>query len=219
VEKGPDPLIRDLDSADLPAAAAVVGRGMRDNPLHVRAFGDDPARREARLTALFTALLRRQHLAQGVILGASVDDRLVGVCGMIQPGRCRPTLAQTLRVLPTLVTGRGFGLTLRVVNWTSAWPRRDAGDPHWHLGPVAVERHLQGQGIGSLLLEECCRRLDAAGADAYLETDKAENLAFYERFGFQTVGDDIVQGVTSWFMVRTIRTLVSAAPARFAGPA
>ncbi|HUL75616.1 MAG TPA: GNAT family N-acetyltransferase, partial [Vicinamibacterales bacterium] len=181
-----------LRAPDLPAAAGVLGRGMRDNPLHVRVFGADPARREARLTALFTALLRRQHLADGVILGAFHDRRLVGVCGMIQPGRCRPTLRQKLQLLPALVSGRGLGLTIRVVNWTSQWARRDPDERHWHLGPVAVERDLQGRGVGSALLTEVCARMDALGSDAYLETDKPENVVFYERFGFQTVGDEVV---------------------------
>ncbi|MFI5177685.1 MAG: GNAT family N-acetyltransferase [Vicinamibacterales bacterium] len=197
------PETRVLTTSDLAAAAGVLGRGMRDNPLHVRVFGADPARREARLTALFAALLRRQHLAHGMILGASLDGRLVGVCGMIQPGRCQPTLLQKLSLLPTLAGGRGLGLTIRVVNWTSQWAQRDPRDPHWHLGPVAVERDLQGRGVGSALLADFCGRMDAMSSDAYLETDKPENVTFYERFGFQTVGDELVQGVRNWYMVRT----------------
>jgi len=193
-----------LAASDLARAAGVLGRGMRDNPLHVRVFGADPARREARLTALFTALLRRQHLAHGVIVGAFLDARLVGVCGMIQPGRCQPSLLQKLQLLPALVGGRGLGLTIRVVNWTADWARHDPDDVHWHLGPVAVERDLQGRGVGSALLRDFCARMDAGGSDAYLETDKPENVTFYERFGFQTVGDEMVQGVPNWFMVRKI---------------
>jgi ribosomal protein S18 acetylase RimI-like enzyme len=33
-------------------------------------------------------------------------------------------------------------------------------EPHVHLGPLAVDAHLQGQGIGSLIMREHCRRLD-----------------------------------------------------------
>lgn len=54
-------------------------------------------------------------------------------------------------------------------------------EAHVHLGPLAVDAHLQGQGIGSLIVQEHCRRLDSAREVGYLETDKRENVGFYER--------------------------------------
>jgi predicted N-acetyltransferase YhbS len=74
--------------------------------------------------------------------------------------------------------------------------------PHSHLGPLAVDTHLQGQGIGSRIMEEYCRRLDATGVLGYLETDKPENVPFYERFGYATVEHADVLGVPNWFMRR-----------------
>src|SRR5262249_12101019 len=50
--------IHELALTELPGAAAVLGRGMRDNPLHVRVFGEDPARREASLERFFLPVLR-----------------------------------------------------------------------------------------------------------------------------------------------------------------
>jgi ribosomal protein S18 acetylase RimI-like enzyme len=44
--------------------------------------------------------------------------------------------------------------------------------------------------------------MDAAGEDAYLETDKPENVRFYERFGFEVVGEQEVIGVPNWYMAR-----------------
>jgi hypothetical protein len=51
-------------------------------------------------------------------------------------------------------------------------------------------------------MEEHCRRLDSAGDLGYLETDKPENVRFYERFGYELVGEDDVIGVRNWFMHR-----------------
>jgi ribosomal protein S18 acetylase RimI-like enzyme len=87
-------------------------------------------------------------------------------------------------------------------SWISKWSARDPDEPHVHLGPLAVDAHLQGQGIGSLIMEEHARRLDAAGQTGYLETDKQENVGFYERFGFVVVGEEPVLGVPNWFMRR-----------------
>jgi predicted N-acetyltransferase YhbS len=89
-----------------------------------------------------------------------------------------------------------------VVSWTSAWARRDLDEPHVHLGPVAVDVRLQGQGIGSLLMREHCWRLDGDRAVGYLETDKPNNVRFYERFGFEVVREEPVLGLPNWFMRR-----------------
>ena len=51
-------------------------------------------------------------------------------------------------------------------------------------------------------MAEYTRRLDAGGEDAYLETDKPENVALYGRFGFEVVEEAEVLGVPNWFMWR-----------------
>ena len=86
---------RELGASELEPAAALLGRGMRGNPLHVRVFGPDPAHREGALTRFFLPVLR-QYLPKGRILGGFRAGALVGVCGMVQPGRCRPTARERL---------------------------------------------------------------------------------------------------------------------------
>jgi predicted N-acetyltransferase YhbS len=92
----------------------------------------------------------------------------------------------------------------RIATWLGDWGGRDpAGRRHWHLGPLAADAPLQGQGIGSVMMEAFCRRVDEAGEDAYLETDKDVNVPFYHRFGFELVAADHVLGVQNWFMRRS----------------
>jgi GNAT superfamily N-acetyltransferase len=196
--------IRELRRDELTAAAELLARGMRDNPLHQRAFGTDADRRERALARFFTPVLRQVE-ANGAVLGAHRGATLVGVLGMALPGRCQPTLSEALRIVPALIAGNGPGVPLRVVRWTRAWARRDPRDPHWHLGPVGVDAPLQGQGIGGALLADFCARVDCEHALAYLETDKPENVRFYERFGFATVSAGPVLGVSNWFMRRLPR--------------
>ena len=73
---------------------------------------------------------------------------------------------------------------------------------HWHLGPLVVDTHLQGMGVGGRLMQVFCAQIDAAREDAYLETDKPENVTFYERFGFEVIGEQKVFGVINYFMLR-----------------
>ena len=48
-----------------------------------------------------------------------------------------------------------------------------------------------------------CAQMDAARDDAYLETDKPINVRFYERFGFDVIGEENVLGVQNYFMRRS----------------
>ena len=186
----------------------VVGRGMRDNPLHIRAFGDADDRRERALARFFLPVLGR-CLVNGTILGAFTGGRLDGVCAMLPPGRCRITVAEKLRLLPSMLRAAPRALPA-ILRWTAAWGRRDPAQAHWHLGPVAVDRDLQGTGIGTALLAEFCCRVDALGAAAYLETDKAKNVLFYERHEFETRAQTSVIGVPNWFMIRSRRAQQAA---------
>ena len=129
------------------------------------------------------------------------DGVIVGVCGMMPPGDCLPHFGQRLRLLTTLLSigPRAVGRTMR---WLGVWEKHDPEERHWHLGPLAVDAHLQGMGVGSRMMQVFCAQMDAAREDAYLETDKPENVRFYERFGYRVVGEQEVLGVTNYFMLR-----------------
>jgi len=195
------PTIRDLGTDDLSAAVDVVARGMRDNPLNIAAFGDDAGVRLERLQGMFTIALP-MILRKGVLLGAFDDQTLLGVAALVPPGRCQASTREKVAMLPRMVWAIGLGGLGRVVRWQAAWSQRDLRAPHWHLGPVAVDTHLQGQGVGSALMKTYCARIDRVGAAGYLETDKPQNVDFYKRFGFETVGEAPVLGTANWFMRR-----------------
>ncbi|WP_280381915.1 GNAT family N-acetyltransferase [Nocardia wallacei] len=193
--------MRDLGSAELGEAAGVLGRGMRENPIVVRVFGAEPASRERSLTRFFRFGLRGL-VRQGTVAAAFRDGRLVGVCGMGRPRERGPGPVENLAALSAIALSHPPGTALRIVRWTGAWARRDPDEPHWHLGPVAVDAGLQGQGIGSVMLEQFCARMESERAVGYLETDKPENVSFYTRFGFTVVGEADILGVPNWFMRR-----------------
>jgi ribosomal protein S18 acetylase RimI-like enzyme len=139
---------------------------------------------------------------RGLIVGAFDNACLVGVCVAARPRNCQPKTIEKLRVLPTIVFGNPIGTPLRVLKWVGEWARRDPKEPHWHLGPIAVDWGLRGRGIGSLMLARFCADMDDKGALSYLETDKSKNVGFYQRFGFSVVAKAEVLGTTNWFMSR-----------------
>jgi ribosomal protein S18 acetylase RimI-like enzyme len=191
--------VRDLHRADIPAAVDVIARGMRDNPLHVAAYGPDPHRRQSCHAHVIRAILDVATTLD--LLGVVRQGVLVGVLGAAPAGRCRPGPWQRLRLLPRIAR-LGPATGARILRWSGEWARHDPGEPHVHLGPVAVDAPLQGQGLGTLAMREHCRRLDESAQVGYLETDEWENVAFYRRFGYEVVGEAVVIGTENWFMRR-----------------
>lgn len=79
-------------------------------------------------------------------------------------------------------------------------------EPHWYLGLLGVDPSFQGRGLGRYLLEPVLARCDAEGLGVYLETQKPENLAFYERFGCRVRDEVSIAGAPPvWTMWREPR--------------
>jgi ribosomal protein S18 acetylase RimI-like enzyme len=62
-------------------------------------------------------------------------------------------------------------------------------EPHWYLAVLGVDAHHQGKGLGSLLMKHALVRVDKEHAIAYLESSNPRNIPFYERHGFDVVGE------------------------------
>ena len=193
--------VGELGRHELKFAAGVLGRAFRDNPIVIAVQGDNPLRRMRsgeRVFGSFVALMEQPPLA------ACRGDWIVGICGMAPPGTCQAPLLKQLRFLPAVLRD-GPMAALRTLRVMSEWKQRDPVDRHWHLGPVGVEPGLQGMAVGSQMMERFCARMDVEGEMAYLETDKPENVRFYEKVGFVTVEQAEVLGVPNWFMLRDPR--------------
>lgn len=195
------PTLCELQAAQWGDAARLLALAMRDNPTHRAVFGASASRRQQRLQRFFEAVLP-WVATRGTLIGAWDGDALVGVMGMLRPGSCQPSWHQMLRMgLPLVVSGVAPCLP-RVGRWQQAWRQRDPSEPHWHLGPLGVHPVHQGQGLGSRLFGECCRRVDDQAAVAWLETDLPRNVALYRRFGFEVQAEATLMGAANWFMKR-----------------
>jgi ribosomal protein S18 acetylase RimI-like enzyme len=192
---------RELEKAELKQAARVIGRGMNNNPLHIRIFGDDPTKRRRRITRFYSRILPMIR-RKGRVMGAFDGSEMIGVVGISEPGRCQPHLLDMIRILPLLMLENPPRLLLRIRSWVKQWSNHDLDEKHWHLGPAAVLPKLQRQGIGSGFLESLSKWLDDQDAPAYLETEREGNVRLYERFGFKVINQADVMGVPCWFMKR-----------------
>jgi len=99
-----------------------------------------------------------------------------------------------------LLTGRNRRTGLKLLTEVE---NRHPPEPHWYLALLGVDPILQGHGIGRSLLEPVLTKCDVNIEHAYLETQKPENLPFYERFGFRVRDEVSVPGSPPvWLMWR-----------------
>ena len=62
-------------------------------------------------------------------------------------------------------------------------------EPHWYLPQIGVDPTAQGKGYGAALMHHALARCDQEQALAYLEASKPENIPFYQRQGFEVIGE------------------------------
>jgi ribosomal protein S18 acetylase RimI-like enzyme len=194
-------LVRDIRPHEFPAAVALLARGFRDNPLPMATYGADPDRRQRALSIVFGSMFRVMRSQTPLV--ALKGDTIVGVTGIAPPGTCQPTFGQTALYLPRLLP-IGPRSMMRLSQNMKSWATVDPAERHSHLGPLAVDAQMRGQGIGTQILGEYCRRLDESKIVGYLETETDDNVRLYSRFGFAVVAEKLVLGVPNWFMVRPL---------------
>jgi GNAT superfamily N-acetyltransferase len=166
------------------------------NPLHVAAFG--PQRIDQ--SRLFFRIGLR-HMFVGQALVAMVDGKVRGYAHFNASPRCLPAPEEVPLAAATLLKPLA-GAIPQVVRWFARWCHLDPEQPHVHLGPIAVSPGAQGQGVGTALMNRYMDHLKKERAAGYLETDKAENVAFYKKFGFAVQREEELIGATIWYMWR-----------------
>ncbi len=73
--------IGSIDPSRMGEVLGVLSRGMRDNPIHIAAFGENPEGRERRLHRFFGAALAVTGLQKHMLVARSEDGTIVGVTG------------------------------------------------------------------------------------------------------------------------------------------
>jgi GNAT superfamily N-acetyltransferase len=173
----------------------VLADAFASNPLHLLAFG--PARGD-RNRIFFRIGLRRMFLGQSLMALHRGE-----VCGYAHFNRWPDCLPAPEEVPAAAASLGSLGDSLpHVIRWFSRWSRLDPDEPHMHLGPIAVSPSLQGRGVGRALMERYLESLEQERIAGYLETDRPENVAFYEKFGFAVRHSEKLVGVQTWYMWR-----------------
>jgi GNAT superfamily N-acetyltransferase len=183
--------IRPARKADAPAMTRTLADAFVDDPALRWIFREpDPAAYKERLRDFFGPMVRGA-IANGLAL-CSPDSEAVTLWRL--PGAIHPGFFETLRALPYLrrALGEGGG---RAKLLGDALKDKAPAYPYWYLQFAGVAPGAQGKGLGGAAIRAGLKRAKAAGCPAYLETDKADNVAIYQSLGFRVIDEwDIPEG-------------------------
>lgn len=189
-------------------AAEVLGRAFHDDPMSRYLVPDDAKR--ARLLPIFFSIQVQYCLRYGEVY---TNPGLDGVACWLSPSNTVPTFGRLARVgvrspgvrrVPCEFGLSGLRRYLDAERYSGDIHRRAAPELHWYLWIIGVEPACQGKGIGGLLMQPVLARASAQGLPCYLETNNADNVPFYQKYGFRVVSDGEIpgRGLRVWAMLR-----------------
>ncbi|MCI0654928.1 MAG: GNAT family N-acetyltransferase [Methylococcaceae bacterium] len=107
-----------------------------------------------------------------------------GVALWLPPGAA-PDEASLVTVIQDTVAAERRDAMLSMFEQMDAFHPRE---PHWHLPLIGVDPAHQGKGIGAALLRHVLKWCDGQKVLAYLEATSRQNVALYQRHGFEVLG-------------------------------
>lgn len=174
-----------ISPSDAKLAGAVLASAFYTNPTMVWGLPEDD-KRLSQLTWLMTAITRLGCHCQA---SYAIGDPVTAVAVWLPPSRTVPSLGDLLRagfaLGPFAMGFREFGLLIRSMALLDRMHKQAEPLPHYYLNALGVEPSRQRQGLGSQVIRPILAQADAEGLRCYLETDKAEDVAFYEKHGFE----------------------------------
>lgn len=173
------PEARKATAADIDALSGALARAFADDPLMAFIFPE--RERLSRMQRYFAAELRTVFLGLDEVW--TTPER-VGAALWAPPQRWRRSAMQVARGAPTAIRtiGTRLAATVRVL---SVIERAHPPGPHYYLAGLGTDPAHQRTGVASALLAPVLDRCDREGLGAYLESSKEQNLAFYNRHGFE----------------------------------
>lgn len=201
-----DVTIEPAASGDVSTAIAVAVRAFWDDPMF-NYFNPDMLVQHKNLVPFFAAGTDDCN-RHGELWVAKIGPTVAGVAAWLPPGVFPATdgtraLRLGLRSAPTFARTRHRRTLYKLLNEMT---ERHPHDEHWYLMILATDPLHQRRGVGRALLDPMMARADDMGVPAFLETQNEPNIAYYQRFGFEVIGEiEVGDSPPVWQMQREPR--------------
>lgn len=191
---------RDLGSDESQLIGSIIGESFADDPVNQWVFGGASG-----LQFFYATQARKLYLKQG--FGHVVDDESAGALWLPPNVSKQIPLWNSLDIAASMVRHGGLAALGRGLKIDDSLAKHKPKTPHYYLFAIGTLPAAQGKGKGGRLMEAALKIVDEAGAPAYLESSKFENVPFYRRYGFEII-EELVPAPNApslWLMWREPR--------------
>lgn len=194
----PAPRVATAD--DVPRLAGALADAFTNDPVYTWLL-PGRLRLKPRLRAMFEAEMEQYVLPNGGTVWTTPGCD--GAAIELPPGAWEMPKSFTGKEALRWVRAFGSRLSL-AMRVQRAMEERHLREPHFYVRTVGVRTALQGQGVGSALMQPTLKRADSAGLPTYIEASSERSAALYERLGFAHM--DVLElpegGPSVWLMRR-----------------
>ena len=195
-----------LKSDFIEGVCKVAGSAFQDDPVSVYIYPDENKRKQ-KLGYGFYMLYK-----YGMRLGTAyaTSNNLEGIVMWLPPDKIYTSFWTIMRY-GGFHAMRKAGLRIKAIKRSMAVFKYEESKhkelvpfDHWYLQNIAVNPEEQRKGYGGLLLSAMIKKIDSEGLPIYLETNKEENLSFYQKYGFEILEHVIIPktDIPLWCMLR-----------------
>jgi GNAT superfamily N-acetyltransferase len=176
--------VRTAPADALPKVAATLADAFIDDPVFTWMLPRS-LRLQRRLRTMFAVEIEQYVMRNGGTVWTTSGYN--GALCALPPGAWKMTMSFTGR--EALDWTRAFGTRLlRAGRVQRAMEERHLREPHFYVRTIGVRTALQGQGVGSALMQPTLERADSDGLPTYIEASSERSAALYERLGFVHMG-------------------------------
>ena len=172
--------VRTAAADAVPEVAAALADALSNDPVYTWLLPGS-LRLQARLGTMFSAEMEHYVLPNGGAVWTTSGYE--GAVTELPPGGWEMPMSFTGK--EALKWMRAFGRRLALAGRVQhAMQERHPHEPHFYVRTVGVRTAMQGQGLGSALMQPTLERADSAGLATYIEASTERSAALYERLGF-----------------------------------
>jgi GNAT superfamily N-acetyltransferase len=179
---------RPLVGADLSHVVEMSSRAFFNDPFFTYLLPDDAMRR-SRLPYFFRAVYTHMGDHGRIVTVRDEDDAALGAAAWLTTGGYPLPMRVQLSQMP--LSMRAFYRRPRSLlagnKYMASLLRAHRKDPQWYLMVLCADPPAQRSGVGTMLLEHAFDQVDAEGVGSHLETPRLDNVAYYQRFGYELI--------------------------------
>ena len=191
-----------IKKQNLQDAVTVLNSAFSEDSMWKEVFDDEEKNR------ILTEIMVRFCLTYGIVV--STSEKLEGVMA-IAPYNKDMTLLRIIRSGAFLLSMKigSESKKFKILSDTVEEAKKTLDlNPYIHLLIMGVSQESQGKGLGGKLLKALIEKSESERKPIYLETQKEDNIYFYEKYGFNVKKKIILPepfNLPMWLMLRDVK--------------